>query len=82
MKAKLVNVGRAKFNGVVEFNSSDGLLGHVSNHLASSEIYLQAEHGSTKGIVIVGGFRHVGDIELLDCTFSVGPSGTLEVVAK
>jgi hypothetical protein len=71
MRAKLIDLGRNHFNEEVKFSSVDGLLSHVTKHLMSQIVDIIALDGSKEGEVIVGGFRAVGRIKLLDCTFRV-----------
>jgi hypothetical protein len=53
----LVEIGRAKFTGRVQVNSLDDLFDEVAKHLRSGDIEL-----NPAGMVIVGGFRPVGNV--------------------
>jgi hypothetical protein len=72
MKVKLINVGRAKVNREFEMNAknldaaADRILGEVSKHLMSNEVDLEVHKDDpNKATVIVGGFRPVGEIEVI-----------------
>jgi len=74
MRAKLINLGRQNFCGEVEFKTIEGLLREIKKHLMSRVVELcPAEEGSKKASIIVGGWRRVGEVELLDTTFHFGP---------
>lgn len=65
MKVQLKNIGRGKFNGIVDVEKSSDILKEVSKHLMSSCIELEWVT-ENKANVIVGGFRAVGEVEILD----------------
>lgn len=80
IKAKLIGLGRQKFTGVVNFTSWRGLMNHIRTHVMSKSVEIMAEEGSKKGRIVVGGFRMVGGIELMDGVFKVVQDETLMVM--
>lgn len=81
MKAKITDLGRHKWSGEVQFNTMNGLLRAIAKHLMSRSIDIEAEDGSNVGSVIVGGFRAVGKVELLDGVFRVAVTQDVTVIA-
>jgi len=69
MKAKLINVGRQRFCGEVNINTTKGLMREIHKHVMSRGVTLEYEDGSKKANIIVGGFRKVGEVELVDGVF-------------
>jgi hypothetical protein len=69
MKAKLIDLGRGKFNGEVEFNTIGELMNHIKSHLLSNLVDLEYHDGDRRAAVVVGGFRTVGFVVLLDARF-------------
>jgi len=81
LKAQLIDLGRHKFNGEVNFNTWTGLLREIRKHLLSRDISIEAEDGSNTGQIIVGlSDRPVGRIRLIDGVFKVLKESTLTVV--
>lgn len=75
VKYKLINVGRGKYNGVVETRTGEpehveaAVLREVRKHLMSRDVELtfeQDERGIVNGDVVVGGCRFVGKFERVD----------------
>lgn len=67
MKAKLINIGRHKINKIVEVFDKGQLVDEVSNYLLSSEISIDFEEDNGNfGTVFVGGFRAVGNVEIIE----------------
>ena len=69
MRAKLVNVGRKKFNGEVNFKKIRGLEQQIQKHLMSRNWDFSFEDGSNKADILVGGFRKVGEVKLENAVF-------------
>jgi len=68
MKAKITDLGRHKWSGEISFTTLRGLEQQIKKHLMSREIDLfikDETHGS-----IEAGFHTVGQIELLDCSWT------------
>jgi hypothetical protein len=67
MKIRLVNVGRGKRSYTTEVDNLDGALREARKHLLSSEVELvEQEEGSPKFDIVVGGFRKVGELWVMD----------------
>jgi len=82
LKAKITDLGRHKWSGEVQFNTMNGLLREIRKHLMSRSIDIETEDGSNVGSVIVGGFRAVGKIELLDGVFRIAVTEDVTVIPK
>lgn len=70
MKAKLIDIGRQKFNGEVGFSTLEGLLRHIGKHLVSRNISIVAEDGTSRASIHAG-FHKVGEVELVKGVFRV-----------
>lgn len=64
MKYKLINLGRDKFNGVVEVASEWELRKEIKKHLASKLFDIDWDNTNTRGGVTAG-FRCIGEIRLV-----------------
>lgn len=65
MRYKLINVGRAKVNRIVECKNQTQLAQEVGKHLMSKDVELQTHDDGRNYDVVVGGFRNVGSIQRL-----------------
>ena len=65
MICKLVNLGRGSFNGTIDVKNQKQLRAVVESHLLSREVDITPTADPGVYDVIVGGFRKVGEIEIL-----------------
>lgn len=64
-KYKLIDIGRDKINREVEVKNESGLIKEVMKHLMSREVDLISEDDGKSYMVLVGGWRPVGKIEMV-----------------
>lgn len=66
MRVELVGVGRGRVNRSFPFQSWDHLYAEVRKHLMSRDVEIRFNKDQTEGRVIVGGFRCVGTVLLVE----------------
>lgn len=60
MKYILIDIGRKKFNGIIEAKNDDQLLREIEKHLMSSDVSCVPDK---TGWTVLAGFRPVGRVE-------------------
>lgn len=66
---RFVRVGRAKLSWTATLPNTAFALAREakkSGHYRSSDVFVDLDMQTGRGQVLVGGWRHVGDVELLD----------------
>jgi hypothetical protein len=82
--ARLIDVGRQHFNGDVQVETLKDLRKEIGKHLLSKNWALEFKDGDSKAIIVVGGFRTVGFVNLQNGVFSESlvMKGALEETKK
>jgi len=82
MKAKLINIGRHKVSKEVNFATYGGLIAQIRPLLMSKAIYLEPNPDNPKKGFVMAGVRSVGEVELIDATFSIEEEPILHIIPE
>lgn len=81
IRAKLVDVGRERFNGEINFGSFRTLNSEIQKHLRSKDWALSFNDGdATATIVLVGRNLRIGMVELINAKFKQVTEDTADVI--